>query len=144
MSRRLTVRPDPGQIAVARDFCAAHLERLVDTPVDPDAVDGLRYDLAMVTSELVTNAIHAGAGRIQVSVEAVADRVRVAVFDDASGNVRASHAAPGATGGRGLMIVDSLSARWGVDVHDDGKTVYADLALPTAGTGSGSIRRVAG
>jgi hypothetical protein len=31
--------------------------------------------------------------------------------------------------GRGIRIVQGLAARWGVDDHEDGKRVWAELAL---------------
>ncbi|WP_433545720.1 ATP-binding protein [Streptomyces sp. CA-294286] len=35
-------------------------------------------------------------------------------------------------GGRGLVLVDALSANWGVRPRDPGKTVWAHLSAPGA------------
>jgi hypothetical protein len=38
-----------------------------------------------------------------------------------------------ALGGRGVAIVDRLSARWGIDVLADGKTVWSELTRSLTG-----------
>lgn len=43
--------------------------------------------------------------------------------------------------GRGLLMVDSLATRWGVDArHPSGKTVWAELDLTGTGIRQGEIR----
>jgi len=43
--------------------------------------------------------------------------------------VRIAAPAPDSIGGRGLLIVEQFSQGWGVTRHDQGKTVWAELAL---------------
>ena len=38
-------------------------------------------------------------------------------------------AAPDPATGRGLLIIDQLASRWGVDLRRDGKTVWVELDL---------------
>jgi hypothetical protein len=38
----------------------------------------------------------------------------------------------GQSGGWGLLMVTALATRWGVTVHDDGKTVWVTLASSTS------------
>jgi anti-sigma regulatory factor (Ser/Thr protein kinase) len=96
--------------------------------LDPDRL----YDLALVVSELVTNAItHSGlgeAGSIVLEVRLVPGRVRVEVTDGGVGfpDTRTS---PGDQHGRGLTIVAALADRWG-RTRDGGTTVWAELVLP--------------
>jgi anti-sigma regulatory factor (Ser/Thr protein kinase) len=92
-----------------------------------------RADVALlVLSELVTNAVLHGAEPIQASVSCDDDALRIEVFD---GDRNTSELGPvgarggGQPGGRGLQIVASLSRSWGITTHDDGKTVWAEVAL---------------
>jgi anti-sigma regulatory factor (Ser/Thr protein kinase) len=95
-----------------------------------------RADIALlVLSELVTNAVLHGAEPIQAFVSCHDDALRIEVFD---GDRERSELGPvrarvgGQPGGRGLQIVDSLSRSWGITTHDDGKTVWAEVALARA------------
>jgi anti-sigma regulatory factor (Ser/Thr protein kinase) len=100
---------------------------------------GLR-DLADITelivSELVTNAIRASRGLISpvVGLSLVSDRscVLIRVWD---GNreqmpVR-QQAGPDAEYGRGLVLVDAISAEWGSYRRANGKVVWA-MVVPAA------------
>ena len=91
-------------------------------------------DAAIITSELVANAIqHAcgnGAATIGVTLTCAGNPAAVTVVvSDSSpqGPVRRETPADGEQG-RGLQIVEALSARWGWRPQDGGKTVFAVLA----------------
>jgi anti-sigma regulatory factor (Ser/Thr protein kinase) len=88
-------------------------------------------DAEAVTSELVTNAIeHAGALRFGLEVMRLAGSGAVAVIvTDPSPNppVKRDPAAD-TEHGRGLNIVEALSASWGWRPEDPGKAVYSILA----------------
>ena len=75
----------------------------------------------LLTSEVVTNAVLYGEGRIQIGVGLDADAVRVEVSDEGAG--RPVPAPPDAWGehGRGLLMVDAVSHEWGVDELDEGQ-----------------------
>jgi anti-sigma regulatory factor (Ser/Thr protein kinase) len=95
---------------------------------------GFTEDVEMVASELVTNAIkHAGASKFGLEVMRLAGPGAVAVIvTDPSPQPPVKRDAPaGAEHGRGLNIVDSLSASWGWRPEDPGKAVYAILAKET-------------
>jgi anti-sigma regulatory factor (Ser/Thr protein kinase) len=121
----LSLRPAAGDVRVAREFCARELSRVVG------GADQLIDDAAMITSELVTNSIRAGAQSIELLVDCTEDAFRIAVVDDADGEVVAGTPDALAPSGRGLRIIESLAARWGVDSHGTSKAVWADLSLPT-------------
>lgn len=92
---------------------------------------GVDADVAMlVTSELVTNAIHASAMSVCLHLDRRPGHVRIAVQDFAPGVPRLGTLRdPTAFGGRGLALVDALSDAWGVEPLDGGgKTVWCDLA----------------
>jgi anti-sigma regulatory factor (Ser/Thr protein kinase) len=123
------VRPEPNEVRAARDFCERHAQQLVAPgAAGAEFVD----DAAMVTSELVTNALRAGAEQILLRLDAYDDVLRIAVRDDATGAVETTQTDPLALDGRGLRIVGMLAVRWGVDELPEGKLVWADLSLPLA------------
>ena len=72
-------------------------------------------DLALVVSELVTNAVLHGQGGIRLRLQVEAENVRGEVID-AGGGFEHELRELGlfATSGRGLLIVDRLTTRWGV------------------------------
>jgi anti-sigma regulatory factor (Ser/Thr protein kinase) len=92
-------------------------------------------DVTLVASELVANAVtHSGAlpsDTLTVQADLAPDHLRIAVRDPGrSGEVphiRASQAP--SDGGWGLLIVEQLSLRWGVE-RDSGNIVWAEVALP--------------
>jgi anti-sigma regulatory factor (Ser/Thr protein kinase) len=94
-----------------------------------------REDLALIVSELVTNAVlHAGLSQgdpIGVKVENGPGGVRVAVRDGGPGFDVPSHVCGVAlvAGSRGLLIVDALAESWGIDCEADGCTVWCQIAL---------------
>ncbi len=91
-------------------------------------------DAAIITSELVANAVqHAcgnGAARIGVTLTCAGNpaAVTVVVSDSCSQGPVRRDASPGSEQGRGLQIVEALSARWGWRYKDGGKAVFAVLA----------------
>jgi anti-sigma regulatory factor (Ser/Thr protein kinase) len=92
---------------------------------------GFTEDAEMVASELVTNAIkHARASNFGLEVVRLAGSGTVAVIvTDPSPQPPVKRDPPaGAEHGRGLNIVDALSASWGWRQEDPGKAVYAILA----------------
>jgi len=82
----------------------------------------------LLASELVTNALLYAEGRIRIGVAAGDGRVRISVRDRSQAPVRPKQVGVEATSGRGLSLVERLSAAWGVEsVPDDGKEVWFEL-----------------
>lgn len=124
---RLQFPPEVTALAAVRRFASDVADEL------GSAVD--RDDLAVVVGELAANAaIHQGDdAELAIAelddggllVEVVdRDRRQLEVIDGPAWDVE---------GHRGLLLVEALSAAWGVEVTDDGKRVWAQLAPVPAG-----------
>jgi hypothetical protein len=55
--------------------------------------------------------------------------VRIGVRDAYNGRPKLSPVHVQNNSGRGIAMIDTLSARWGVEAHTRGKTVWAELPL---------------
>lgn len=89
-------------------------------------------DLRLLVSELVTNAVELGEGRIELALSPCDDGgVRVEVRDEGYGAPEIRDPGPDDLNGRGLRIVDRVSRRWGVDQFLPGKIVWFELAPST-------------
>jgi anti-sigma regulatory factor (Ser/Thr protein kinase) len=88
------------------------------------------HDAVLLASELATNAVvHARSG-FEVAVSTDVDRLRVEVSDADPGVPQVQWVPAGATSGRGLLIVETMAAAWGVTTLDGGgKTVWFELPL---------------
>jgi anti-sigma regulatory factor (Ser/Thr protein kinase) len=84
----------------------------------------IRYRVALLLSELVTNAIqHGGAGpqdSIQIRLASTASRVRVEVYDPGPRGPAPRDRLEDDHGGYGLLMVDRLADGWGRDQTDTG------------------------
>lgn len=123
------LRGDPGQVGIARCLVrAALVYRGLGAYAD---------DAEAVASELVANAIqHATTGvsdKVGVTLMRVwgGDAVAVVVTDPLPVPPVIRRAGPANEHGRGLRIVEALSAHWSWNREDDGKAVYAILARDT-------------
>ncbi|MFG2431031.1 ATP-binding protein [Streptomyces sp. NPDC048590] len=143
----------PGSALIPRlsDLCPGR-EALRDCfalPAHPESVAGARrltrarlaewrltgdtHDAAvLIVSELVTNAVvHTMSSRVVCELRCDAARLRIAVQDQGHqpGGPRLTRNAEGEHG-RGLLLVDSMSAAWGsTDAgNHSGRIVWAELA----------------
>jgi anti-sigma regulatory factor (Ser/Thr protein kinase) len=112
--------------------------------VDAALSDRLKPDvlgeLRLMVSELVTNAVRHGRDRKGAVdlVLAMQDRtVRVEVCDGGAGfTPPGREPALDEAGGWGLVVVERLADRWGID-SDPETRVWAELRLPRTGTEAG-------
>jgi anti-sigma regulatory factor (Ser/Thr protein kinase) len=85
-------------------------------------------DAMLVVTELATNAVRYAASSFTVLLSRGDGTVRVAVRDDSRTAPHERQVGATATSGRGLTIVDGVSRRWGHELLEDGKLVWAELA----------------
>ncbi|MDQ2728314.1 MAG: ATP-binding protein [Actinomycetota bacterium] len=90
--------------------------------------------MALVVTELVSNAvIHAGS-RPHLTVAFDGDAVVVEVADDGPGRPVLQSVGSVETSGRGLALVDQMAESWGVEARPEGigKVVWARVVLGSA------------
>jgi anti-sigma regulatory factor (Ser/Thr protein kinase) len=119
LSRSFTAdRTAPGAARLAIDQLNGH--------IDP----ALKDDVRLLVSEVVTNSVvHAqphSPGEVALDVWASEEVVRVAITDRGPGFVAAELPSRGEGSGWGLMMVDRLAHRWGVEL-DDGTEVWFEF-----------------
>lgn len=94
----------------ASPSAARHAVRLYLGPGDKR-----NSDLALVTTELVTNALVHGRGRITLTLRRDGRCIQGEVADEGGGfEPRVRERSAHDCSGRGLSIVDALTSRWGV------------------------------
>jgi anti-sigma regulatory factor (Ser/Thr protein kinase) len=106
----------PLQLELPRSAHAPALARAALAEIEGQTED-VGHRLALLTTEIVTNAVRHGRGAIRLSATFDVGLIRVAVEDEGGGFlVEAALAVEGgAAGGFGLKIVDRLADRWGAD-----------------------------
>ncbi|MEN5075066.1 SpoIIE family protein phosphatase [Isoptericola cucumis] len=114
--------------------------RWVDDVLESCEVDDERRRTAMLlTSEILTNALEHGEGPITARVEVDGRRLRVGVRDGSTAEPELQSPSPHDLSGRGVLFLDRLASRWGVERHDgsdavgrhsgvvEGKTVWFEI-----------------
>ena len=84
-------------------------------------------DALLVVEELVANVVDHARTDFRLTVELSEPVLRLAVRDTSPHVPRLRPHTVRAVRGRGLQLVAALSAQWGWEQHDDGKTVWALL-----------------
>ncbi|MFI2262763.1 SpoIIE family protein phosphatase [Streptomyces tubercidicus] len=84
----------------------------------------------LVVSELVTNAIAHTQGEVRLDLTLSADRLRIGVNDASPRSpVKPASVDWESTGGRGLLLVEAMSASWGSVPLSGGKQVWSEITL---------------
>jgi hypothetical protein len=102
------------------------------------AVPELTGSGALVVSELVSNAVEHARSSCRATIALDGRSLQISVRDYGPPfRPRAVPVALDARRGRGLLVVAGSSAAWGIQVHMDGKTVWATVT-PDDGQGASS------
>ncbi len=118
----LELAVEPLSASRARDFVRRHL--------NAQGLGHLADDVALVVSELATNAMAHAQTPFTVSLQAGEQTLLLRVEDGSRARPVRVDAHVLDTNGRGLTMVALLSRTWGVDAHPDGgKTVWAEFDL---------------
>lgn len=125
----------PAQALFAADAEAArHARKHVRELLAHDEVwrdaDERLDDVLLIVSELVTNAYRYGSTAdetLLVKVLTTTETVRIEVADRLRARPRLRTESDERAGGHGLHIVNALAARWDVNDHPFGKTVWAEV-----------------
>jgi len=123
---QLRVDATPDAVPRARRALGTQLEGAAEP------VRELAGDVKLLVGELLTNAVLHGTPPVDLRIVARRGCLRVEVMDTSRvAPLRARSSADTMTG-RGLALVAGLAARWGSQVHGDGKIVWAELDLAPA------------
>lgn len=102
--------------------------RLVRAAIAVWRMEDWAEDGAVIISELAANAVrHTRSRYMRVTVSRPSPNwVRIAVVDKSRAMPEPRSAAAADTDGRGLLVVEALSDRWGTDRLSWGKRVWAE------------------
>ncbi|MGK5630144.1 ATP-binding protein [Streptomyces sp. URMC 123] len=124
----------PRAARLARRLCG---QRLVEWGFPSDTETW--HTVTLLAGELVANAVRHGAHggkaefRLVLTADPAGPTLRVEVSDTCPAPpvpVPAARLAPDAESGRGLLLVEALATRWGIDLRSaDGKTIWAEYAV---------------
>jgi anti-sigma regulatory factor (Ser/Thr protein kinase) len=123
-SLRRKLPPNAESAGVARWLVTDLLRSLVDQ----DTLD----TAALLTTELVSNAIRQSRDELVITVGLAGGRMRVGVADSSHRRPQLVQVGSRDTSGRGLHLVEALADRWGVepDHRGLGKMVWFELDVP--------------
>jgi anti-sigma regulatory factor (Ser/Thr protein kinase) len=84
----------------------------------------------LLVSELVTNSVVHAACEVRLRVTP-GSPVRVEVHDGSQERPRVRDRGPLEAGGLGLVVVESVASRWGIEPQSTGKVVWFELDSPS-------------
>ncbi|MFD5565539.1 ATP-binding protein [Kitasatospora griseola] len=128
----------PAAAKTARDLVRTRLLHAGLTEVSDDAV--------LVVSEIVGNSVrHSGTRYVRIWMTCTGRVVRISVADSSRTLPTLIIAGDNDDGHRGLGLVDALSYRWGADLLELGKVVWAEfeVAPPVASGNSSDLGELA-
>ena len=111
--------PEPSSATRARALAREGLEESCSS----DTLD----TVALLETELVTNAILHARTPLLLTVETLPDAVRIRVADESNEQPALRHYESDAVTGRGLALVEQLASSWGVEATPSGKAVWCEV-----------------
>lgn len=116
----LHLEPVVESTPLARHWVAAHLR---DLPTDVISC------AALLTSELVTNAVLHASTPLCVTLHLLPDRIRIDVADGEPSFPSIKEYGQDAATGRGLTLFSTLASNWGIQAVDGGKIVWFEVPV---------------
>ena len=129
---RPTGHPGYSETLPCLEESAQIARKLVRTALSVWHLEDLTDIGMLIVSELVTNSVkHTNSRHIRVVVSRPADTwVRIGVTDRSRVLPEITPENGGLpTGGRGLVLIDAVTERWGTDLHQWGKHVWGELKV---------------
>lgn len=107
------------------EHSARHMRTILRMFLTRWGLDQLSDPATLALTELVANVVRHVPGRhCSVLILREPYGLRVEVADRVPGALHAKAPEPTAEGGRGLVLVEGVTDRWGVEERRDGKTVW--------------------
>ena len=115
----LRLAPEPASAGIARRWLE---HRFAGEPPETLQV------AALALTEAVTNVVLHARTPMRVRARQARGRLRLEIVDeDARGTPMLRRPGEGSATGRGLLLLDAVTAAWGVDVDDGAKTVWFEV-----------------
>lgn len=107
-----------------------HARRFTRRTLRSWGVPGEADAALLVVSELVTNALVHTDGQVRLDLTLINNRFRIAVADNSPRTpIKPTSIGWEATGGRGILLVEAMSAAWGTVPVSGGKQVWSEILL---------------
>ncbi|GHE53272.1 ATP-binding protein [Streptomyces vinaceus] len=107
------------------EHSARHMRRILRIYLASWGLAGVTHAAELALTELVSNVVRHVPGRTcSVLILCGPEGLRVEVADDCPGPARPARGEGLADGGRGLLLVEALTDRWGAEPTAAGKTVW--------------------
>jgi anti-sigma regulatory factor (Ser/Thr protein kinase) len=116
---RLSLTVEPASVAEGRQF--------VREVLDGWNLVALREAVVLVASELITNTLLHTDSPPTVQLMKVPGGLRLEIEDESGTHPRKRSYAADATTGRGMLLVESMSSRWGTEPVPGGKVVWCEF-----------------
>ena len=113
--------PEPSSATQARRLAREQLQALCPS----DTLD----TIALLVTELATNAVLHARTPFQLSLESRPGHVRICVEDQSTDRPAVRRYDSDAVTGRGLALVEQLASSWGVDTTPTGKVVWCEVPI---------------
>ena len=113
------------------DYAPTEARHFVDECLSAWGLSEVTERIVLAVSELMTNAVTHGRGRISVTLRASGDRLHVAVADEGHSTpvIRRPDPEHQIAGGWGLHLVDTLADDWGINTQDQQTIVWFEHRL---------------
>lgn len=122
---------ETARVFVPAPTALTNVRRFVRETLEAWGLPAILDDVQLIASELATNAAIHAESPFRVSVLRTNSGIRITVRDACIDEPTSRSATSHELGGRGLELVAALSDAWGTHADAEGKTVWADVTMPS-------------